>query len=100
MKIVVIVGDFNDVMQKTTRTRMDGTIIELGIRGKDSEPLHSSNNIVWDTLFKKMVNYQVTYESGPFKANIDYCLVKRKQMEFLEYTKVLPNKEYILQHMP
>ena len=54
---------------------------------------------VGNVLFKKMASHLVAYESGLSKFQLD-CLLKRSQMMFLKYAKVLPSDEYINQHKP
>ena len=58
------------------------------------------NMTVGNTLFKMRVSHLVTYEPGPYKRNVDHCLVKRKQRKFLKDIKVLPSEECITQRKP
>ena len=58
------------------------------------------NMTLGNTPFKKRAIHLVTYESGPSKTQIDYCLVKRNQRNLLKDIKFLPNEEYITQHKP
>ena len=52
----------------------------------DLEPYQCSKKI-----FKKTANYFVTYESGPSKAQVHYCLIRGNQRKFLKGIKVLPS---------
>ena len=56
------------------------------VRNKESEKILESlctrNLTVAKTIFDKRAIHLVTYESGPSKTLVDYCLVRRNQRTF------------------
>ena len=79
--------DILEVTQKTMRTRIE--VIVKGLR-----------TMKGNTLFKKRVSHLVTYESGPSKTQVGYCLVSRNKRKFLKDMIALPSENCISQHKP
>ena len=59
-----------------------------GVRNKERKAIlefcATMNMAVGNTFFKNRASHLVTYEPGPLETQIDYCLVRRNQRNFLK----------------
>ena len=79
--------------------------MELRIRkGQDHGVSTAISMTVKSTFFKTNIkekpSHLLTYESGPSKTLIDYCIVRRNERKFLKDIKALPSEEFITQYKP
>ena len=49
------------------------------------------NVTVGKTLFKNRASHLATFESGPTKTEVNYCLIRRNERKFFQDMKVLPS---------
>ena len=54
--------------------------------------------VVANTHFKKRESHLITYESGPYRSQVDYILLRKHQQKFVKDAKVIPNEECVPQH--
>ena len=105
-KIIVIAGDFNGHVGSNIENYEDQHGgYGYGVRNKDGERILEfctamNKTTVGNTLISRKANNLATYESGPSKTEVDYCLVKRNRRKFWKGVKVLPSEEFITQHEP
>ena len=102
-EILVVAGDFNGHNGKDT----DGfeNIYEgkgYGHRNPDSTRIldmrTATNLVINNAYFSKPDSKLITHKSGTSLSQIDFILIKRKDLKMIRNTKVIGNEECVSQH--
>ena len=91
-----------DMLEVVKKTEDQYGEYGLGVKNKEEgqilEFYTAINMRVGKILFHKRKSHPVTYESGPSKMQVEYCLVRRDQRKFVKDMKALPSERCITQH--
>ena len=58
----------------------------------------ATDSVICNSYFKKKDNHLVTYESGPYRSQIDFILVKKRDRKLVKNATVINGEECAMQH--
>ena len=102
-EVLIPYGDFNGHIGKAAAgfEEVHGGY-GYGLRNPEGDRIlefaMANNLVVSNSWFKKPDNHLITYKSGGGKTQIDYILLRRKDLKHVKDVKVIPGEECATQH--